>query len=90
MAQELNSNKFYAIVMPPSYKGHLAYRGFVKSLSSVNNEGKFDILPLHENFASIVNGPILIVDEAGNKREIAVDIAFVEASNNLVKVFVEF
>jgi len=90
VAQEPNKNKFYTAVLPPSYKRHLAYSGYVKSLSSTNSEGNFDILPMHENFASIVHGPIVIVDEAGNKREIAVEKALVEASNNLVKVFVEF
>lgn len=90
MAEEPKKDSFFASVMPPSYKGHLAYQGFVKSLSSQNSEGNFDILPLHENFVSIVSGPVVIVDASGNRREIAVDKALVEASDNLVKVFVEF
>ena len=90
MAQEPRGDKFYTAVMPPTYKGHLVYRGFVKSLSGTNSEGNFDILPLHENFASLVDGPILIVDESGKRQELAVGKALVEASNNLVKVFVEF
>ena len=90
MAQEPRGDKFYTAVMPPSYKEHLVYSGFVKSLSGTNSEGNFDILPLHENFASLIDGPILIVDENGNRRELAVGKALVEASNNLVKVFVEF
>lgn len=90
MAEELSKNKFYAAVMPPSYKGHLAFAGFVKSLSSVNSEGNFDILPMHENFVTMLAGPIVIVDEVGRRREFNVEKALVEASNNLVKVFVEF
>lgn len=84
------TSTFYTAVLPPSYKGHLAFGGYVKSLSSKNSEGNFDILPLHENFVSMILGPVVIIDEAGNRRELAVEKALVEASNNLVKIFVEF
>ena len=88
--EQNKKNAFYAAVMPPSYKRHLAYSGFVKSLSAKNGEGTFDILPLHENFVSMVSGTVRIVDESGKELELSVDKALIEASNNLVKVFVEF
>lgn len=90
MAQVPNSDNFFTAVYTPSYKKHLAYRGKVKSLSSVNNEGNFDILPLHENFISIITGPLIIVDELGKKREINTDKALIEVSGNIVKVFVDY
>ena len=89
MADQLRS-KFYTSLTPPSYKKHLAFGGYVKSLSSVNSEGKFDILPMHENFITTLKGPIVIIDENNNRHEIKVENALVEASNNLVKVFVDF
>ena len=82
-------NRFYISLAPPNYKKHLAYKGYVKSLSATNSEGKFDILPMHENFLTMLTGPIRIVDESGNTHEIDVDKALIDASNNIVKIFVE-
>lgn len=85
-----SKSKFYTNLTPPSYKKHLAYGGYVKSLSSKNSEGNFDILPMHENFLTIVNGPIVIVDENNKKFELNIENAIIEASNNFVKIFVDF
>ncbi len=90
MAEAIDKNNFYTVIYSPSYKRHLAYSGKVKSLSAKNSEGNFDILPLHENFVSIIWGPVVIVDEGGKRNEINIEKALVEASNNIVKVFVDF
>lgn len=90
MAEAQSSDNFFTVIYSPSYKKHLAFSGKVRSLSSVNSEGNFDILPLHENFVSIVNGLVIIIDENGKSREINVEKALVEASDNIVKVFVDY
>lgn len=90
MAELRNSDSFFTVVYSPSYKKHLAFSGKVRSLSSANSEGNFDILPLHENFISIVNGPVVIVDENGKRQEVSVEKALVEVSSNIVKVFVDY
>lgn len=90
MTEVVFKETFFAAIFSPTYKRNLEFRGNIKSLSSAGSEGSFDILPLHENFLSIVNGPVVIVDEAGKKHEINVEKALVEVSNNIVKVFVDF
>ena len=85
-----SESEFMAIIFPPNYKKNYAFRGKVKSLSSKNSEGPFDILPEHENFVTVAHEMITMVDTQGKKIEIALEKAVLEASNNLVKVFIEF
>ena len=90
MADKVEKNLLFTAIYIPNYKQQLDFKGYVKSISSINNEGAFDILPMHENFVTVLSGNLVIVDESGKKREIQVERALLEASNNLVKVFVEF
>lgn len=79
-----------ALIFPPNYKGEMAYKGHVKSISSINTEGAIDILPMHENFVTMVKDKITLVDEQGKTHEFSLEKAVLEASNNVVKVFIEF
>ena len=88
--QNIRRDAFYCVIYPPSYKKQLEFAGWVRSLSSFNSEGRFDILPLHENFVSTLSGKMTIVDSSGQSREFLIDKALIEASNNLVKVYVNF
>ena len=90
MADKIASKLYYAAIFSPNYKKELDFRGYIQSLSSNNSEGAFDVLPLHENFVTILYGDLVIVDDAGQSRSFQVDRAVLEASNNIVKVFVEF
>ena len=82
--------EFTAVIFPPNYKKNYAFRGLIKSFSSQNSEGPFDILPEHENFVTLAHDKITIVDLEGKKLEFAIGKAVLEASNNTVKVFIEF
>ena len=83
-------NLFFTSVFAPNYKNSLSYSGYVRSLSSVNEKGPFDILPMHENFMTVVLGNVVLVDEDGRRLEFNVGQAVIEASGNLVKVFVNY
>ena len=85
-----SETEFMAVIFPPNYKKNYAFRGKVKSFSSQNSEGPFDILPEHENFVTVANDKITMVDLEGKKIEMPIGKAVLEASNNLVKVFIEF
>ncbi len=90
MARNNQKNLLFTAVYAPNYKKHLDFRGYVQSLSSVNSEGAFDVLPMHENFVTVFSGNMILVDEGGQRREFMLGRALLEASNNIVKVFVEF
>mgnify|MGYP001560007513 CR=1 FL=1 len=45
---------------------------------------------MHENFVTMVKDKITLVDEQGKTHEFSLEKAVLEASNNVVKVFIEF
>lgn len=90
MDPKFRQDLLYAVVYVPNYYKKYQFSGYVRSISSVNSEGNFDILPLHMNFVSTIKNQINIVDEKDQTHQIPINQALVEASNNLVKIFVEF
>jgi len=86
----IKQNTLYLSIFSPNYKSELEFSGYIKSLSSVNEKGPFDVLLNHENLATVATGTIVVVDEANKRVEFNVQKAVVEVSNNLVKVFVEY
>ena len=85
-----DSSLLYTVVYLPNYAKAPAFRGFAQSVSSVNVEGNFDILPLHENFVTIIREKLVIVDKEGGKYQLVFGRGLVETAGNLVKIFVEF
>ena len=65
------------------------FQGFVKSISSVDKKGPFDILPTHENFISQFTGKLEIVPETGEKITFDKAAGVVEVANNIVKIFLK-
>ena len=77
-------------VVAPNYKKNMAYKGIAKSVTAKNSEGTFDILPMHENFVTLVRDTLVVVDKEGIRHDFAIGNATLEATDNSVKVFVEF
>lgn len=64
------------------------FLGKAKSISSKNKIGPFDVLPMHENFISMLYEKVIIVDSLGKKTEIVCDHGILEVSENRVRVFI--
>ena len=77
---------FVAIFWSP-FIGKLGYRGSAVAISSVNKVGKFDILPAHTNFISLIFDKIIIHLADKTKLEYEFKRGVLEVSENLVKVF---
>ncbi|MEK7581369.1 MAG: hypothetical protein AAB512_03740 [Patescibacteria group bacterium] len=90
MLVQPKANLFYIAIFAPNYKNKLSYGGYVKSLSCVNEKGPFDLLPMHENFATVVLGNVIIVDEFDKRVEIPLQKAVLDVSNNVAKLFVDY
>ncbi len=60
-----------------------------ESVSSENVQGKFDILPFHANFISLVENKPIIVRKAGQKKPIifAFTMAIIVALDNKVDIY---
>ncbi len=64
------------------------FTGFAKSVSSRNSMGKFDILPRHANFITLVNQqPITIIKSTGQSVSFKFDVAIVYTVNNKVNIY---
>ena len=80
---------FVAIFWPP-FVGKVGYRGPAAALSSINKIGKFDVLPEHTNFISLITKKLTVLLLDKKKVEYEFRRGVIEVSDNLVKVFLGF
>jgi len=66
------------------------FEGEVKALTSINERGIFDILPLHENFISVIKDHLTIHKTNGEKQDIKITQGVVRVVENKVSVYVGF
>lgn len=64
------------------------FLGKAKSVSSKNKLGPFDVLPMHENFISMLRDKVTVVDLAGKKTVVSCDQGILEVADNRVRVFI--
>ncbi len=63
------------------------FNGVIRTMSSLNKKGKFDILPKHANFISLVDQMLSIELSEGGKREIQVDNGILRVVGNKIEVY---
>lgn len=63
------------------------FEGEVRSITSFNDKGKFDILPTHSNFITLVSQILKITQKEGNIREIPVDNGVLKVTENKAEVY---
>lgn len=57
------------------------------ALTSFNDEGKFDILPYHANFISIIKKSIIVHEVNGSEKEFSLEVAVLKAYENTIQVY---
>ncbi len=65
----------------------LIWEGEARSVSSINNEGPFDILPLHTNFITIIENTPIKVDVRGAVQEYSFSRCVIYAHENKVTIY---
>lgn len=65
----------------------IIYQGVVKSLTSVNESGKFDILPNHANFISLIKKYIFVNELDDKTLGIEVDNGILKVEKNRIEVY---
>lgn len=63
------------------------WEGQAKSVSSVNSEGPFDILPFHANFITIVENKPIQIQTVDKLLEYAFSHSLIYAKNNSVVIY---
>lgn len=64
------------------------YGGDVAYISSYNEKGKFDVLPGHANFISLINTSIFFKEISGEVKEIYIDSALLRVKNRIAEVYI--
>ena len=86
MEEKSKKELFVATFWSP-FVGKAGYRGSAVAVSSLNKIGKFDILPKHTNFISLIYKKLTIHLADKQKIDYEFKRGVLEVSDNLVKVF---
>jgi len=65
----------------------ILYQGPAQSLTSYNPKGKFDLLPQHANFISLVEQGLSIKKEDGTTQEIPLKNGILRVVQNQVEIY---
>lgn len=85
----IDVNRLFITVYLTDSLQNLGFKGFAKSISSVNKQGPFDILPAHENFVTEFSNKLDILTDSGEKVSYANSRGVLEVANNIVRVYLE-
>ena len=80
-----HSSKLQVEVLSPV---NILYHGSAQAITSVNKKGKFDILPGHTSFISLIQNQIVIHDDQGQKKKFELQHGVIRCLNNDVKVYI--
>ena len=65
----------------------ILFEGLIQSMTSYNDTGKFDILPDHANFISLINKSITIRPLEGDIKEIPIDNGVLRVIDNKIEIY---
>lgn len=63
------------------------FEGLAKAISSQNEKGTFDILPLHTHFISLIKQTIIIHEIAGTKKSFPIESGVLRVIDNNIDIF---
>lgn len=71
-------------------KEGVLFEGMARALTSYNERGIFDVLPLHENFISVVRDFIRIYKTDGKVSDMKISTGVLKVLQNKVNIYVGF
>ncbi|MBI4079117.1 MAG: hypothetical protein HY429_02355 [Candidatus Levybacteria bacterium] len=63
------------------------FQGEADAISSVNEAGNFDVLPLHTNFISLIQKTLVIYQQGQKLKEMQIEAGIIKVTNNNVNIF---
>ena len=82
---QINPEELTVIARAPF---HIYYEGKAKSVTAVNVVGKFDILPGHADFFSILSAGDIVIDTAAEPVNFTINTGIITVRDNAVMLFV--
>ena len=83
-------NKNQSIFLIVRSRDEIYFQGQVRSFSSANEKGKFDVLVNHANFITLVNQKVTVRMLDGNERDIEMNEGLLRVSKNAAQIFIGF
>lgn len=65
----------------------VVYQGEIKTLTSVNEQGRFDILPEHANFISLIKEMIIIRELNGGIKELKITNGILRITGKNIEIY---
>ena len=65
----------------------IIWEGEADSVSSINSQGPFDVLPYHSNFISVIENHPIIVRVGKEKKEYSFPFSVIYAHSNKVDIY---
>lgn len=66
---------------------NIIFEGEADLISSINEVGRFDVLPLHANFISMIQQELHIFHKHQKVKELKIQSAVMKVSENMVHIF---
>lgn len=63
------------------------FEGEAEAVSSINEKGVFDVLPLHTNFISVVKEYLIVHEKENKTKKIDIQNGVVRVTGNKVNIF---
>lgn len=81
----MNTNTFLKVTI--KNKDNETVEEKIKAVSSFNEKGPFDILPLHENFITVITKNITLHKADGTKKEMILEKGVLKISRDEVHIY---
>ena len=82
-------NTDYQLQVKISTPTEILFEGEADSVSSKNSQGSFDILPLHANFVTLVQGEAIKVKMKSREKQFAFKNAVIHTNRNSVRIYAD-
>ncbi len=66
---------------------NIVYSGKVKSVTSFNEKGRFDVIPMHTNFISIIHKKVALHELSGSRQEFQIESGIMKVKGNIIQIF---
>lgn len=84
---EEKKQELYSLTVSVWDPNKLLYKGDCESVTTTNDKGIFDILPVHENFITIIKGKVIVRSKEGKMMEYPVEKGILKVEENVVDIF---
>lgn len=67
----------------------LVFQGYVRSITSKNDNGVFDVLPGHANFITLIEENIHVISDTGEVRDFEIERALMKVDETKAEIFLD-